>query len=300
VDARQEPDAHAARPPGGPPADGIDGPLLGVRGVSVAFGGLQALDEVSLEVREGEVLGLIGPNGAGKTTLFNVVCGFVRPSAGTITWQGRELARIRPNRLAGHGIARTLQGLGLFPHQSVLANVMVGADRHAKAGFVSAFLGLPASDRDERALRGRAMAVLTELGIADAAGRLPGTLPYGVQKRVSLARALVAEPRLLLLDEPASGLSEQEMHDLGELIRHLRGRMAVMLVEHHMDLVMAVCERIAVLDFGRLIATGTPDEVRGHPAVLDAYLGQEVGEGDRVAGGEPESEPGGVAGERPA
>jgi len=290
VDARQEPDADADRRPGGHPADGVDRPLLGVRGVSVAFGGLQALDEVSLEVREGEVLGLIGPNGAGKTTLFNVVCGFVRPSAGTITWQGRELTRIRPDRLAGLGIARTLQGLGLFPHQTVLANVMVGADRHARAGFVSAFFGLPASDRDERALRGRAIAVLTELGIADAAGRLPGTLPYGVQKRVALARALVAEPRLLLLDEPASGLSEHEMRELGDLIRQLRGRMAVMLVEHHMDLVMAVCERIAVLDFGRLIATGTPDEVQGDPAVLDAYLGQEVGEADRVTGGpEPES-----------
>jgi branched-chain amino acid transport system ATP-binding protein len=270
VDARQESPAPArAEAPD-------DRPLLGVRGISVAFGGLQALDDVSLDVRDGEVLGLIGPNGAGKTTLFNVVCGFVRPDAGTITWQGRQLARVRPNRLAGLGIARTLQGLGLFPHQSVLANVMVGADRHAKAGFASAFLGLPGSDRDERALRDRALATLDELGIADTAPRLPGTLPYGVQKRVALARALVAEPRLLLLDEPASGLSEGEMRELGGLIRRLRGRMSVMLVEHHMDLVMSVCERIAVLDFGKLIATGTPDEVRNDPAVVDAYLGQEV------------------------
>ena len=278
MDARQEPDAPAARDHPSPGTDGNERPLLGVRGVSVAFGGLQALDEVSLDVREGEVLGLIGPNGAGKTTLFNVVCGFVRPAAGAITWEGRELTRIRPNRLAGLGIARTLQGLGLFPHQTVLSNVMVGADRHARAGFATAFLGLPGSDRDERALRGRATATLTELGIADAAGRLPGTLPYGVQKRVALARALVAEPRLLLLDEPASGLSESEMSELGDLIRQLRGRMAVMLVEHHMDLVMSVCDRITVLDFGKRIAVGTPDEVRNDPAVLAAYLGDEVDE----------------------
>jgi branched-chain amino acid transport system ATP-binding protein len=299
VDARQEPAAgdRPERPASGAGGDGR--PLLGVRGVSVAFGGLQALDAVSLDVREGEVLGLIGPNGAGKTTLFNVVCGFVRPSAGDITWRGEPLRRIRPNRLAGLGIARTLQSLGLFPNQSVLANVMVGADRHARAGFTAAFLGLPASDRDERALRGRAMATLTELGIADAAPRIPGTLPYGVQKRVALARALVAEPRLLLLDEPASGLSETEMGEMGDLIRALRGRMSVMLVEHHMDLVMAVCERIAVLDFGRLIATGTPDDVSTDPAVLDAYLGQtvaEVGAGNADAGNADAGDAGSAAG----
>jgi branched-chain amino acid transport system ATP-binding protein len=288
VDARREPAAaqRQAEESTAAPGPGEGGtPLLGVRDVSVAFGGLQALDAVSLDVRDGEVLGLIGPNGAGKTTLFNVVCGFVRADAGEITWQGRPLRRIRPNRLAGLGIARTLQGLGLFAHLPVVANVMVGADRHATAGFWSAFLGLPASDRDDRALRDRALATLAELGIADVAGRLPGTLPYGVQKRVALARALVSEPRLLLLDEPASGLSEPEMRELGELIRGLRGRMAVMLVEHHMDLVMSVCERIAVLDFGRLVAAGTPDDVRSDPAVLDAYLGQSVaGDGAPVAG----------------
>ena len=283
MDARREP-AAAQRPADrgtaapGPGGDGA--PLLDVRGVSVAFGGLQALDAVSLDVRDGEVLGLIGPNGAGKTTLFNVVCGFVRPDAGEITWQGRPLRGVRPDRLAGLGIARTLQGLGLFAHLPVIANVMVGADRHARTGFWTAFLGLPSSDRDERALRGRALATLAELGVDDVAARLPGTLPYGVQKRVALARALVAEPRLLLLDEPASGLSEAEMRDLGTLIRGLRGRMSVMLVEHHMDLVMAVCERIAVLDFGRLVAAGTPDDVRSDPAVLDAYLGQTVAGGD--------------------
>jgi branched-chain amino acid transport system ATP-binding protein len=242
----------------------------------VTFGGLHALDDVSLDVEPDEVLGLIGPNGAGKTTLFNVVCGFVRPDDGGISWQGTPLRRVRPQHLARLGIARTLQGLGLFERLTVLENVVVGADRHARAGFGSALFALPRSDRDEQALRMRAFGVLAELGIQDVAGRLPGALPYGIQKRVALARALVAEPRLLLLDEPASGLSESEMTELGELIRSLRGRTAVMLVEHHMDLVMSVCDRIVVLDFGRVIATGSPDQVRADQAVLDAYLGRPV------------------------
>jgi branched-chain amino acid transport system ATP-binding protein len=253
--------------------------LLEVRGVSIAFGGLQALDDVSMDVDAGEVLGLIGPNGAGKTTLFNAVCGFVRPDRGTISWDGRPLSRLRPHRLATLGIARTLQGLGLFPHLSALENVMIGASRHARAGFVSALLALPRSDRDERALRERSLAVLSELGIADVVDRLPETLPYGVQKRVAMARALVAEPRLLLLDEPASGLSDTEMDDLGELIRTLRERMAVMLVEHHMSLVMDVSDRVVVLDFGKVLASGVPADVRNDPAVLDAYLGESVPEG---------------------
>jgi branched-chain amino acid transport system ATP-binding protein len=250
--------------------------LLEVRDVSVAFGGLQALDDVTFDVEAGEVLGLIGPNGAGKTTLFNVVCGFVRPDRGTIRWDGRVLHGLRPHRLAGLGIARTLQALGLFPHLSALENVMIGADRHARAGFVAALLALPRSDRDERALRERSLTVLRDLEIADVADRLPGTLPYGVQKRVALARALVAEPRLLLLDEPASGLSDSEMDDLGDLVRRLRERMAVMLVEHHMGLVMDVSDRVVVLDFGKVLASGTPQEVRENPAVLDAYLGESV------------------------
>src|SRR3954470_15053042 len=249
---------------------------LRIDDLTVRFGGLVALDGVSLSVGPGEVVGVIGPNGAGKTTLFNVVCGFVRPTSGTLQVRGNAQRRIRPHQLAGLGIARTLQGLGLFPHITCLDNVMVGAHRHARAGFTSALLGLPRSDRDEAALRERAMGVLDELGVADIAGRLPGSLPYPLQKRVSLARALVADPEILLLDEPASGLSAAEMDDLGELIRGLRGRMAVMLVEHHMDLVMSVCDRIVVLDFGKMIATGTPDEVRADERVLAAYLGDEV------------------------
>ncbi|WP_092528105.1 ABC transporter ATP-binding protein [Amycolatopsis arida] len=245
-------------------------------GVSVAFGGLVALSEVSLEVAPHQVLGVIGPNGAGKTTLFNVACGFVRPDTGTLYWRGRELRGLRPHRLAALGISRTLQGLGLFDRMTVLDNVMVGAHRHARAGFWSALLALPRGGREERELRARALAVLGELGVADLAGRVPTGLPYPVRKRVALARALVADPDLLLLDEPASGLSAEEITELGGTIRRLAGRMSVMLVEHHMDLVMSVCDHIVVLDFGRLIARGSPDEVRDHPAVLAAYLGEDV------------------------
>jgi branched-chain amino acid transport system ATP-binding protein len=249
---------------------------LRIDDLTVRFGGLVALDAVSMSVDPGEVVGVIGPNGAGKTTLFNVACGFVRPTSGTLEVKGQVQRRLRPHQLAGLGIARTLQGLGLFTHISCLENVMVGADRHRRAGFASALLGLPKSDRDEAALRARAMRELDDLGVGDVADRLPGSLPYPLQKRVALARALVAEPDILLLDEPASGLSASEMDDLGDLIRSLRGRMSVLLVEHHMDLVMAVCDRIVVLDFGKCIATGTPDQVRSDERVLAAYLGDVV------------------------
>jgi branched-chain amino acid transport system ATP-binding protein len=183
---------------------------------------------------------------------------------------------LRPHQLAGLGIGRTLQGLGLFDKMPVLENVMVGADRHAKAGFLSGLFALPRSSREERALRDKSMSVLADLGVAEYAGRLPTSLPYAIRKRVALARALVSDPELLLLDEPASGLSNDEMAELGELIRGLTDRMSVMLVEHHMDLVMSVCDRIVVLDFGKVIARGGPDEIRNDPAVLAAYLGDEV------------------------
>jgi len=251
-------------------------PLLDVQSVTVRFGGLTALEDVSASVGSSEILGVIGPNGAGKTTLFNVICGFVRPQSGRLVWKGTPLDRHRPDQLARHGIARTLQGLGLFTHLTVLENVVAGATPHARAGFVSMLFGLPRSDRDERALAARATAVLDRLGVADAASKLPGQLPYGIQKRVALARALIAEPSLVLLDEPASGLSTPEMDELADLIRSLRGECSVMLVEHHMDLVMGVCDRVVVLDFGKRIACGTPDEVRADPAVTEAYLGAEA------------------------
>jgi branched-chain amino acid transport system ATP-binding protein len=249
---------------------------LGLSGIGVRFGGLVALDDVSLQVPDGTVVGIIGPNGAGKTTLFNVVCGFVRPNAGTMTWRGSPL-RPRPDRLTRLGIARTLQGVGLFAGLTVLENVMVGATRFARSGFGPGLLALPRSSRDERALRAAALAALDELGVADQADRMPESLPFPLRKRVALARALVGQPALLLLDEPAGGLGAEDIDELAGLIRGLPGKgCTVLLVEHHMDLVMQVCEHVVVLDFGRVIAAGEPEAVRTDPAVAEAYLGSEA------------------------
>ena len=258
--------------------------VFAARDLNVSFGGLKALEGVSVRVAEGEVLGVIGPNGAGKTTLFNVICGFVRPDSGTLEWQGQPLGRVRPSGLARLGIARTLQGLGLFDGLTVLENVMAGAQRFQRARAFEAILGLPRAGRQERELRERSMRALGELGCEDLADRRPGTLPYPVQKRVALARALACEPRLLLLDEPAGGLGGDELPELGSLIEGLRGSMAVILVEHRMDLVMSACDRVTVLDFGRVIADGDPASVARDDAVLEAYLGSPADDGDEAAG----------------
>jgi branched-chain amino acid transport system ATP-binding protein len=249
---------------------------LQVRSLTVRFGGLTALDGVSLDVAEGEIAGIIGPNGAGKTTLFNVVCGLLAPQAGEILYDKRPITRVKPHELNGLGIARTLQGLGLWRGLTVLENVMVGARRARRPGLPSALLGLGRSDRYEAALRDQAMAQLRELGIEDCAPRYPAALPYGVQKWVSLARALVSGPALLLLDEPASGLTAGEIKQLADLLQGLRERMSIALVEHRLDLVMKVCSRVHVLDFGRVIASGAPGVVQHDRAVTDAYLGEEL------------------------
>jgi branched-chain amino acid transport system ATP-binding protein len=256
---------------------------LAISGLTVRFGGLTALEDVSLNVDPGEIVGIIGPNGAGKTTLFNAVCRFVPVSEGRIEYQGRTLEGVRTHKLAHMGIARTLQGLGLWNGMSVLENVMAGAQVHAQTGFVSMMLGLPRSDRDERQLRERAVEALERLEVAQHAESLPANLPYGVQKRVVMARALVAEPSLILLDEPASGLSEHDIESFGDLLKELRQDTAIALVEHHMDFVMEICDRVVVLNFGRVVAAGTPDEVKVHPEVTEAYLGQEAASD----GGEP-------------
>ena len=246
---------------------------LDIRGVTVRFGGLTALDDVSLTAAPRKITGIIGPNGAGKTTLLNAACGFVKPQSGTVEFDGHSLTGLRAHRLATLGIARTLQGVGLFKGLTVAENVMVGATPAAKAGVWSALLGLPRSDRDERRLRERAMQALARVGAEDLADRMPDTLAYGVRKRVALARALVAQPRMLLLDEPASGFPENELPELGELIKKMAAEAGVVVIEHRMDLVMSVCDTIFVLDFGKLIAVGTPAEVQANPAVTAAYLG---------------------------
>jgi branched-chain amino acid transport system ATP-binding protein len=280
-------------------AEGADS--LHVRGVSVHFGGLVALDKVSLTARAGQVTGIIGPNGAGKTTLLNVMCGFVRPQAGSISFGGRELGRVRPHRLADLGIARTLQGVGLFSGLTAAENVMVGATSLARAGFWSGLLGLPRSDADEARLRRLAGQALELTGAADHADAMPDMLSHGMRKRVALARALVAQPRLLLLDEPASGLAEDELAGLGDLISASAQQCTVVVIEHRMDLMMSVCQQIFVLDFGKVIASGTPREVQANPAVTAAYLGSEVVRGAVQSDGsaaEPEGVPAEQARER--
>ena len=252
----------------------MEQPTLDVADLTVRFGGVLALDGVSLKVEANEIHGIIGPNGAGKTTLFNAVCGFLRPVAGTIRYRGKALLGTAPHQLARLGIARTLQSLGLWPGLTVLENLLVGS--RVRPNFFASLLAMPRADRLERRIREQAIGVLEELGIASVADARPAGLPYGLQKRVILARALMAEPELLLLDEPASGLSAGEIERLAELVGRLRRRMSVVVVEHHVDLVMAISQRIHVLNFGHVIASGTPQEIRGNREVSAAYLGEDV------------------------
>jgi branched-chain amino acid transport system ATP-binding protein len=223
------------------PVDDAPNAMLEVRDVTVRFGGLVALDAVTLTVPPAHVLGIIGPNGAGKTTLLNVLCGFVRPDGGQVLIGGTQRRGIRPHQLAALGVARTLQGVGLFSQMTVLDNVMVGAVSLSTSGFWPALLSLPGSARDERRLAEAARVALDRVGAGAVADALPGELSFGMRKRVALARALAAKPRLLLLDEPASGLDETELGDLGALIRELAADGSIVVVEHHMDLMMSVC-----------------------------------------------------------
>ena len=248
--------------------------VLDVAGIDVRFEGVVALDGVSLTVHANEIVGIIGPNGAGKTTLFNAISRFVTPVAGAITYQGKSLLGLPAWRLAHMGIARTLQGLGLWPTLTVLENVIAGAPTRTR--LPADMLAFPSADSRTRTLRDEAMARLTELGVADRAGSYPGVLPHGIQKRVILARALMARPSLLLLDEPASGLSASDVNELIDLLRLLRDRTAIALVEHHVDMVMAVSDRITVLNLGQVLASGPPAEIRRNSDVATAYLGQTV------------------------
>ena len=225
---------------------------------------------------QGQIVGVIGPNGAGKTTLFNVICGFVQADSGTITYNGASLEHHHPHDLNRLGIARTLQGIGLCGGLTVLENVMLGAQARLRCDIGSAFLGSWRSSREERRTATNARDLLHQFDIGGYAQQFPSTLPYAIQKRTALARALMAEPTLLLLDEPASGLSEDSMDELATLLRGLAPQMGILLVEHHMDLVMSLCDRIVVLNFGQVIADGTPGVIRSNAEVTAAYLGADV------------------------
>lgn len=244
--------------------------------MNVTFGGLRALKDVYLDLHENEIVGLIGPNGAGKTTLLNAISGLVKPDSGSFTLFGKAEHWPKPYELVSHGISRTLQGVGLFADLTVLENVMIGADKFATAGLGRALLGRTA--KDERALRDRAMLALERVYAGGLADRRADTLAYPETKRVSIARALISEPKILLLDEPAGGLGKEDIEWLGLVIKNLRRDCSVILVEHHMDVVMAVCERLYVLDFGEVIASGSAEKVRQDPAVIAAYLGTAVSE----------------------
>ena len=249
--------------------------LLDVDGVTIRFGGVTALQDVSFEVTRGAICGLIGPNGAGKTTLFNCISRLYDPGAGSITFDGRPLASCARHELASLGIARTFQNVALFSTMTVRENVCVGAHAMARGGFLSNSLAAPLARREEKTIVEHADALIEEFGLKAVADRPAGALSFGIRKRVELARALAKGPKLLLLDEPAGGLNHSEVDGLADEIRAIRDRrgVSVLLVEHHMNLVMRVSDQVVALDFGRVIANGRPDEVRRHPEVVRAYLG---------------------------
>jgi branched-chain amino acid transport system ATP-binding protein len=249
--------------------------LLRAVDVSRRFRGLLALSDYNLELSAGEILGVIGPNGAGKTTLFNVITGFVRPTTGRIEFRGEDITRLRPDQVARRGIARTFQTIRLFGKLSVLDNVKIGQQLHASAGFWETLVSAPSFNRKERELERQAMQRLDDLGLADLYAHPAMALSYGDQRKVEIARALALEPRVVLLDEPAAGMNPNETTELLTFIRriHQRYNVTLVVVEHDMSLIMRLCDRIQVLNYGQTICAGSPEQVRADPAVIEAYLG---------------------------
>jgi branched-chain amino acid transport system ATP-binding protein len=255
--------------------------VLEVRAMTRRFGGLVAVNNVSFAVQQGEIFGLIGPNGAGKTTLFNLITGLIPPSSGNLFYRGQEITRLRPHQIARKGIARTFQNIRLFGSLSALENVCIARHSHTRggvAGLISGVFGLPPAPAEERQTRQKALDLLDMVGLADRAELRASSFAYGDQRRLEIARALALEPQLLLLDEPAAGMNAHEKLGLSEFIRRLRDQfnLTILLIEHHVPLVMGLCDRIAVLDFGQLIALGDPARVQHDPAVIEAYLGDEA------------------------